>query len=133
MVLKFKKVKPDSILPSGNDRDIHSIIPCRILPDSYAAIPTGLSVDIPEGYVLQICSKRSIAERWQVAVLNAPAIIHPGSKDEIIVILKNFSVIPYSIEEGAPIAQAVLVRVEHFEAVFDHIEEGCMSASRRCL
>ena len=118
MELKFTKIKPDAMLPSGQDRDIHSIISVKIKSEDYAVIPTGLAVDVPEGCVLQMCSKRSIAEKWQVVVINDPAVIHHGFSGEIVVILKNHSCMTFHIEEGDAIAQVVLLPVVQFEPVF---------------
>lgn len=122
MELKFKELVPGAILPNGKHNDICSIFPVVIRSQDYAVIRTGIAAIVPEGFELHIISKRKIAEKHQVVVMNAPGIIHAnynsGEEEEILVILINNSVVPFGIETGAPIAQLSLVPVIKFNPTF---------------
>ncbi len=116
MRLVFSEVVPGAYPPSGGDCDVRALIPFSVAPYEHAVVRTGLALDVPEGHVVLICSKRGLAERRQVHVLNAPAIIHPGSSaEEIVVIIKNSSPVEFVAEEGTPIAQMILLKTVAIE------------------
>lgn len=116
MKLKFKMVKPDAVLPGNGQNDLCSIIAFNVPAQDMVAIPTGLSVSVPPGFILTIAPKRSIAEKSFVEPV--PGVVHPGSTEEIIVILKNHGLIAYHVEEGAPIAQVFLMPAVSFASEF---------------
>lgn len=108
----FKTMIFGAVIPSPDSEghvDIISMIDVIIDSNDYVSIRTGIAANVPEGYIMQISSRKSLAENWQVLVMNAPAIIHPNSSDEIKVILENRSIIPYKVKEGDAIAQVVLL------------------------
>ena len=100
---------------SGFDLRANVARSTTILPGRRAIIPTGIHVDIPEGYEIQIRSRSGLAAKHGIFVLNSPGTIDAGYVDEICVILFNLGEENFTIEPGDRIAQAVLMKVEHAE------------------
>lgn len=71
------------------------------------AIPTGISVEPPNGYFLQVCSRSGLAKRG-IFVANAPGIIDPDYTGELIILLFNGSHETQYISHEHRIAQLVL-------------------------
>ena len=82
-----------------------------LAPFNWKAISTGLFVEIPEGYEIQIRSRSGLAFKHGVAVLNSPGTIDSGYRGEIKVILKNSDHHRYEIKKGERIAQMVVAPV----------------------
>lgn len=78
-------------------------------------IHTGLKMDIPIGYELQIRTRSGLALKRGLTVLNSPGTVDPGYKDDIGVILLNTSNDDTTIFNGDRIAQAVLNKFETIE------------------
>ena len=78
---------------------------------NWKAISTGLYVEIPEGYEIQIRSRSGLAFKYGVSVLNSPGTIDSGYRGEIKVILKNSDHHRYEIKKGERIAQMVVAPV----------------------
>lgn len=88
-----------------------------IPPLRRSIIPTGLFVDIPEGYEIQIRSKSGLAAKKGIIVLNSPATIDSPYTGEICIILFNTSDEPFTVEPGDRVAQAILSKFEVAEFV----------------
>lgn len=90
-----------------------------IKPLGRAMIPTGLFVEIPAGYEIQVRPRSGLAAKHGVTVLNSPGTIDADYRGEIKVILVNLSDEPFEVKPGERIAQLVLAahgRIE-WEAV----------------
>jgi dUTP pyrophosphatase len=75
-------------------------------------IPTGLAVEIPPGYELQIRPRSGLAAKFGVTVLNSPGTIDSDYRGEIGIILISFAFGKVQqFQRGERIAQAVLARV----------------------
>ena len=79
-----------------------------LAPFNWKAISTGLYVEIPDGYEIQIRSRSGLAFKYGVSVLNSPGTIDSGYRGEIKVILKNSDHHRYEIKKGDRIAQMVV-------------------------
>lgn len=86
-----------------------------ISPNGTALIPTGLFTAIPEGYEVQVRPRSGLALKYSVSVLNTPGTIDSDYRGEWGVILINHGVMPFIVEHGDRIAQAVLNKVEQIE------------------
>ena len=86
-----------------------------IKPLARALIPTGLHVELPEGYEMQIRPRSGLAAKFGLAVLNSPGTIDADYRGEIKVILANLSDTDFEIKPGERIAQAVMSRFERIE------------------
>lgn len=78
-------------------------------------VPTGLYVELPEGYEMQIRPRSGLAAKHGITVLNSPGTIDADYRGEIKVILVNLSNEPFIIEGGERIAQMVVARHEQVE------------------
>jgi dUTP pyrophosphatase len=114
--LKFKKSNPNSITPkyayiSDSGFDLYSVEDTWIFENDRKLIPTGIHLDIPDGYEVQVRSKSGLALNQGLFVLNSPGTIDSGFSGEIQVILFNTTKNRIKIEKGQKIAQAVLCPV----------------------
>ena len=80
-----------------------------------AAIDTGLYLEIPEGYEVQVRSRSGLALKNGIIVLNSPGTIDSDYRGEIKVILVNLSSQDYVLNPGERIAQMVIARFERIE------------------
>lgn len=87
-------------------------------------IPTGLFVEIPEGYEIQVRPRSGMAIKQGITVLNTPGTIDADYRGEIGVILFNTNDWPIPIAHGDKIAQLVVSKVEkaHFVPVKDLVK-----------
>ena len=82
-----------------------------------ALIPTGLYIEMPEGYEAQVRPRSGLAIKYGVTVLNSPGTIDADYRGEICVELINLSNKPYTVEPGERIAQLVFNKCEQAELV----------------
>lgn len=113
---KFSKSNPDGVNPkyaytSDSGFDLYSTEDTWIHASDRKLIPTGIHLDIPEGYEVQIRSKSGLALKQGLFVLNSPGTVDEGYTGEIQVILFNTTDEKIKIEKGQKIAQAVLCPV----------------------
>ena len=78
-------------------------------------IPTGLLLELPEGYEAQVRPRSGLAIKNGISVLNAPGTIDADYRGEIGVILVNLSTEDFSINNGDRIAQMVIAKYETAE------------------
>ncbi len=81
-------------------------------PMQRALIPTGLFLEIPEGYEGQVRPRSGLAAKNGITVLNTPGTIDADYRGEIKVILVNLSDTPFTINHGERIAQMVFACCE---------------------
>lgn len=87
-----------------------------------ALVPTGVAVAIPPGYAGFVQPRSGLALRHGVTVLNAPGLIDPGYRDEIMVLLVNTDpVSAYNVHRGDRVAQLVIKAVA--QAEFEPVAE----------
>lgn len=75
-------------------------------------IPTGIRLEIPEGYECQIRPRSGLALKHGISVLNSPGTIDSDYRGEIGVILVNLSAQTFTIHSGERICQMVFAKVE---------------------
>lgn len=83
-----------------------------IEPGARDRVPTGLTLELPEGFEAQVRPRSGLAYRNGVTVLNAPGTIDADFRGEIEVILINHGQEPFTLRRGARVAQIVFARVE---------------------
>jgi dUTP pyrophosphatase len=74
-------------------------------------IPTGLKMEIPEGYEAQVRSRSGLAIKTGLTVLNSPGTIDSDYRGDIEVILINLGTGDVTIKDGERIAQIVIAPV----------------------
>ena len=90
-----------------------------IMPGSRMLIPTGLSIQLPEGYEAQIRPKSGNALKLGLTVLNTPGTIDADYRGEIGVIAYNASDLPINFKSGFSVAQMVIAK--HETVVWDEV------------
>ena len=91
--------------------------PVTLKPLQRAMIPTGLYIEIPEGYEGQVRPRSGLAIKHGITVLNTPGTIDADYRGELKQILINLSDEPFVINNGDRIAQIVFARCEQAEMV----------------
>ena len=84
-------------------------------PLERAMIPTGLYVELPAGYELQVRPRSGLAAKHGITVLNTPGTVDADYRGELKAILVNLSSEPFEIKPGERIAQYVVARHEKVE------------------
>mgnify|MGYP000714122389 FL=1 len=102
-------------LSAGMDVRAANEQPIKIDPLQRAMVPTGLFLEIPAGYEVQVRPRSGLAAKKGITVLNAPGTIDADYRGEVCVILVNLSSEPFVVEKGERIAQLVLSRHECIE------------------
>ena len=102
-------------MSAGVDLKANISEPITLGPLQRILIPTDLYMAIPEGYVLQICSRSGLALKNGIFCLNAPGVVDADYRGNVGVILANFSDTPFIINPGDRVAQAVLNKFEKIE------------------
>lgn len=108
---------PQYATPSSAGMDVRADIsePITLKPLQRAMVPTGLFLEIPEGYEVQVRPRSGLAAKKGITVLNAPGTIDADYRGEVNVILVNLSSEDFVVEPGERIAQLVLARHEVIE------------------
>lgn len=78
-------------------------------------VPTGLFMEIPEGYEVQIRPRSGLAIKHGIGVLNSPGTIDADYRGEVKVVLINMSADSFVVNNGDRICQMVLNKYERFE------------------
>ncbi len=86
--------------------------PIVLKPLERVVVKTGLFLEIPKGYEVQIRPRSGLAAKHGITVLNSPGTIDADYRGEIGVILVNLSNEPFTIENGERIAQMVFSKYE---------------------
>jgi dUTP pyrophosphatase len=94
--------------------------PLEIAPGESALIPTGISLEIPEGYEAQVRPRSGLALRSGVTVLNTPGTVDSDYRGEVGVILINHGHEAFAVRRGDRVAQLVFSPV--CEAVLEEAE-----------
>jgi len=105
--------------PGAAGADVRAKIdnPVAIAPGKRALIPTGVRLEIPSGYEIQVRPRSGLAVKNGITVLNTPGTIDSDYRGEIIVILINLGDETFTVEPGMRIAQIVFAPVLQAEFV----------------
>ena len=130
--IKFQKLHPDAQVPSyahvgDAGADVYTVAEITLEPCDRAAIPTGLAVDIPIGYEIQVRPKSGLALKHGVTVLNTPGTIDAGYRGEIQILMINLGKEAYTFEKGQKVAQLVLkpvVQASYVEGELGNSDRG---------
>lgn len=88
-----------------------------IKPLQRVLVPTGLFMEIPEGYEGQVRPRSGLAIKNGVTVLNTPGTIDADYRGEVKIILINLSDTDFTINSGDRIAQIIFAKCEQMEVV----------------
>lgn len=132
MKIKFKQLHPDAVLPKyatpgASGFDLVAIEDISLAAGVTKLVKTGLSVEIPEGYELQIRPRSGISLKTPLRIPNSPGTVDFDFRGEVCVIMTNTSVAfnesdgwskVYTIKKGDRIAQGVICPVVQAELEF---------------
>lgn len=97
--------------------DLRAARDLTLAPGSYAAVPTGVRIELPPNYVADVRPRSGLALKYGVTVLNAPGTIDSGYRGEIQAILINHGSEPFEIHRGDRIAQMLFLRLPECELI----------------
>tara|TARA_Y100000593_G_scaffold7312_1_gene13665 strand:+ start:854 stop:1324 length:471 start_codon:yes stop_codon:yes gene_type:complete len=136
MNLKFYRIRKEAKLPvrahsidagmdvfycpdNVNTGKLYETSDFWIPPSESRVLPTGLKVEVPPGYMLEIKNKSGIASKRQLVV--GACVIDPGYNGEIFINLHNLGNETQVVKPGEKLAQAILIPVVHcaVEEAFD--------------
>jgi len=119
MQIRIKRLSAQASLPEyahGPEEDagldVRSLVDALLAPGIPQAVPTGLALEIPSGYEVQLRPRSGLALKHAITLPNAPATIDPGYRGEVRVILLNLGNEPYQVKAGDRIAQMVVAKYE---------------------
>src|SRR5450755_3899598 len=122
MKIRINKLHPKAHLPEyahgpleDAGMDIRSVESAVLELGVPRMVATGLALEIPSGYEVQIRPRSGLALKHAITLPNAPATIDPGYRGELKVILLNLGKQAYQVHAGDRVAQIVVARYESIE------------------
>ena len=112
-----RRLRPDAVIPQqayegDAGLDLAACERVVLAPGERAVVPTGLAVEIPDGYAGFVQPRSGLAARHGIGIVNAPGLIDPGYRGEIHVVLLNTDPqVAFEVEPGMRIAQLVIAPV----------------------
>jgi dUTP pyrophosphatase len=99
-------------LSAGMDIRANVSEPIILGPGKRCLVPTGLFIELPEGYEAQIRPRSGLALKKGITVLNSPGTIDADYRGEVGIILINLSDEPFEIANGERICQMIISKHE---------------------
>jgi dUTP pyrophosphatase len=105
---------PEYATEGSAGMDLRAWLPEPVIlnPMERKLIPTGLFLEIPEGYEVQIRPRSGMAIHHGITCLNSPGTVDSDYRGEIKIILVNLSAEPHAINSGERIAQMIVSKFE---------------------
>jgi dUTP pyrophosphatase len=135
MKMKIKRLHPQAVLPVYQTAlaagfDFHVVLDQAITlkPGEVRALPTGLAVEIPPGYEMQIRPRSGLAFKHRITMFNCIGTIDADFRDEMQILLVNHGDQDFVVEPGMRIAQGVVARHETIE--WDEVDDLSKSSRR---
>ncbi len=112
---QFDLPRYETLHAAGLDVRADTSEPVTLGPLERAMVPTGLYVEIPAGYEMQIRPRSGLAAKHGLGVLNSPGTIDADYRGEIKIILVNLSNESFVLNPGERIAQMVVAAHQRIE------------------
>ncbi len=119
MNIFIKKLNTNAEIPTyktkgASGADLYACLEedITINPSEFKPIKTGISVEIPNGFEIQVRPRSGLALKYGITVLNSPGTIDSDYRGELLVILINHGKEPFIIKNKDRIAQIVLAKTE---------------------
>jgi len=105
---------PQYATPGSAGMDLKANLkePVNLKPLQRQMIPTGLFIELPDGYEGQVRPRSGMANKQGITCLNSPGTVDSDYRGEIKIILINLSDSDQTIHHGDRIAQLIIARVE---------------------
>lgn len=110
---RFELPQYATVHSAGLDLRANLEEPVTLKPLERSLVPTGLFIELPEGFEAQIRPRSGLAAKHGISLVNTPGTIDPDYRGEIKVIVVNLSDVPFTLQPGERIAQMVIARFEH--------------------
>ena len=126
MQLKIKRLSPQSThdidLPSyatehSSGMDLRCSEDVAFEPGEYKLVPTGIAVEIPEGFEGQVRPRSGLALKHGVTCLNTPGTIDADYRGELKVLMINHGKAAIEFKRGERIAQLVIAKYERVDVI----------------
>jgi len=102
----------ETSLSAGMDLRANLNTPVTLRPMERRLVPTGLFIELPEGFEAQIRPRSGLALKKGISVVNSPGTIDADYRGEIGIILINLSDEDFVVNDGERICQMVINKVE---------------------
>ena len=130
--IAFKKLHKDAVLPKYGTEgsagfDFHVVEPGKLWPCERVLVRTGLAVQVPEDFELQLRPRSGLALKKGITLTNTPATIDSDYRGEIGIILENRGHEVFEWETGDRLAQGVIspiVRAVLYEGELEESARG---------
>jgi dUTP pyrophosphatase len=119
--IKFKRLRkelnhiplPSYATKGSAGLDIYAALdkPMTIANGAIEMVPTNISVEIPEGYEIQVRPRSGLAAKHGIGILNSPGTIDSDYRGEIKIIIINLGKEDFVIQPAERIAQLVVSKV----------------------
>lgn len=113
--VQIKKLDPKATIPTYGSQyaagaDLYACLeePVTLAPGETKMIPTGLALEVPEGYAGLIYARSGLASKKGLAPANKVGVVDADYRGEVMVALHNHSLVPAEVEPGERIAQMVI-------------------------
>ena len=97
---------------AGMDLRANIESPITLHPMERTLVPTGIRIELPEGYEAQVRPRSGLALKHGITVLNTPGTIDSDYRGELKVLLVNLSNDDFEVNAGERVAQMVIARHE---------------------
>lgn len=115
--------KYETLHASGMDVRAAIDSPIELACGGRVAVPTGLSMQIPPGYEIQVRPRSGLAAKNGITVVNAPGTVDADYRGEVKILLVNLGAEKFVIQPGDRVAQFVLCPVVQAELeIVDELE-----------
>lgn len=128
VIVNIKKLKENAVVPTYGSQyaagaDLYACLDeaLTINPQQTVLVPTGIAMEIPEGFAGFIYARSGIASKRGLAPANKVGVVDADYRGEVMVALHNHSDKPQSIEKNERIAQMVIA--PFLEADFYEVDE----------
>ena len=105
---------------AGMDLRANIESPITLHPMERTLLPTGIRIELPEGYEAQVRPRSGLALKHGITVLNTPGTIDSDYRGELKVLLVNLSNDDFVVNAGERVAQMVIAR--HETATWEEVE-----------
>lgn len=121
IINKSNNALPEYQTSGAAGMDIRAFVPSdiKIKPGEVKLVPTGLYLEIPKGYEIQVRARSGLALKNSIGVANGIGTIDSDYRGELCVILVNLGQNEFVVKNGDRIAQMVLNKYEPIEFVVD--------------
>ena len=126
--VRIKKLKPNAAIPTYGSMnaagaDLYACIDSAALvkPGETLLVPTGISLELPEGYAGLIYARSGLASKKGLAPANKVGVIDSDYRGEVLVALHNHSGEAATVEPGERIAQLVIT--PYIMGVFEEADD----------